>query len=59
MITLCLTVMLSDRANSKFICVQSSLPGEELEFNQMVSKVVYESWRSYFQNNIHELYERT
>lgn len=55
MITLCLTVMLSDRYNSRFICVQSSLPGEELEFNEMASKVVFESWRSYFQNNPHEL----
>jgi hypothetical protein len=55
MTTLCLTAMLSDRFNSRFICVQSSLPGEELEFNEMAQKVVYESWRSYFINNPHEL----
>jgi len=58
MTTLCLIVMLSDRYNSRFICVQSSLPGEELEFNEMAQKVVYESWRSYFQNNPDELHKR-
>jgi hypothetical protein len=55
MTTLCLIAMLSERAKSRFICVQSSLPGEELEFNQQAEKIVYESWRSYFQNNPHEL----
>ena len=58
-ITLCLIAMLSERAKSRFICVQSSLPGEVIEFNEMAQKVVYESWRSYFQNNPHELQQRT
>jgi hypothetical protein len=58
MTTLCLIAMLSERAKSKFICVQSSLPGEELEFNEMAQKVVYESWRSYFINNPDELHKR-
>jgi hypothetical protein len=30
-----------------------------MEFNKMAEKVVYESWRSYFQNNPDELHKRT
>jgi hypothetical protein len=62
MTILCLTAMLSERAKSRFICVQSSVSGESLSYNEIVQHLqyakgttAYENWRAHFMNNPHEL----
>lgn len=63
MTTLCLIAMsFEQRFKSRFICVQSSVAGEQLTYNEVVQHLqytkgttAYENWRGHFINNPHEL----